>query len=141
MSIRPGSKSQAAERPELTAIDVHRSPPQRRNAICQSAAVCKTAARDGSLLTCGGHIARWTERHVASGRRKPPLCARSACRLRAQNTTGSVDLCTEMGAAAASFTYFFLDDEARMPVRAGGRMSDYWRSGVEARGRGHGRFC
>ena len=49
--IRRESISQAAQRSELTAIDALRSPPQRRNASCQSAAVIITAARNGICET------------------------------------------------------------------------------------------
>ena len=42
MSIHPESKSQAAQRSELTVIDPLRSPLPRRNAIRQGAAVTYT---------------------------------------------------------------------------------------------------
>ena len=91
---------------ELTAFDALRSLSQRRNAIRQSAAVYLPAERNGSSLGSGGHIARWTKRHVPSGWGRPHR-GYTTLVLRAQNFMGAVGLSAEMATAGASFTCFF----------------------------------
>jgi hypothetical protein len=73
MCIQPGLKSRAAKMSELTAIDALRSPIPRRSAIRHGAAVKTPAARNGSSLRCGGHIARRSFGCVLL-RRAPETC-------------------------------------------------------------------